>query len=139
MINFFYETKFEVEDERQYKDWILRVILSEGKLLQEVNYIFCDDYYLHKINMEYLDHDTYTDIISFDNSKNKHLAGDIFVSIERVKENAKELNEVFEEELRRVLVHGILHFCGYNDKSKEEKSLMRSKEDEKLKLFHVER
>ena len=139
MINFFYETKFEVDNESKYKDWILRVILSEGKLLEEVNYIFCDDYYLHKINMEYLNHDTYTDIISFDNSKDKYLAGDIFVSVERVKENAVELNELFEEELRRVLIHGILHFCGYKDKTQEEQSLMRSKEDDKLRMFHVER
>ena len=139
MINFFYETDFKVPNEEQYSEWIMRVILSESKLLQEVNYIFCDDYYLHKINMEYLNHDTYTDIISFDNSKHKHIAGDIFISVDRVKENAQELKELFEEELRRVVVHGILHFCGYKDKTKEEEALMREKENEKLIMFHVER
>ncbi len=90
------------------------------------------------INQQYLDHDTYTDIISFDNSVGAILNGDIFISTERVEENAKEYNEDFETELKRVMIHGILHYCGYKDKSESESLVMRQKEEEKIKLFHVE-
>ena len=103
-----------------------------------INYVFCDDKYLLKINQHFLNHDTYTDIISFDNSMGNELHGDIFISTERVRENAIIFEVSFEEELRRVLVHGVLHLCGYKDKTKEESDLMRSKEDEKLAMFHVE-
>jgi len=103
-----------------------------------LNYIFCDDDYLHEINVKYLDHDDYTDIISFENSVGNILHGDIFISTERVQENAEKFNIEFEEELLRVMAHGLLHFCGYKDKTKEEASLMRKKEDEKIKMFHVE-
>ena len=116
----------------------MAVVGSEGKNLEEVSFIFCDDQYLLKLNQEYLDHDTYTDIISFDNSLGNALAGDIFISVDRVKENASDFGVEFEEELRRVLAHGILHFSGYKDKTEEQASLMRQKEDEKLKMFHVE-
>jgi len=138
MINFNYETDFTLGDEQAFSDWLSSVIESENKSEGEINYIFCDDEYLHKINVEYLDHDTLTDIISFDYSVGNELNGDIFVSIERVADNAKDFNVSFTEELKRVLSHGILHYCGYKDKTEEEAQLMRSKEEEKMKMFHVE-
>ena len=138
MINFNYETDFNLDNEEAIEAWLGNVIVSEKKKVGEINYIFCDDEYLHKINVEYLDHDTLTDIISFDYSMGKELHGDIFVSVERVKDNATDFNVSFEEELKRVLVHGILHYCGYKDKGEAEELLMRSKEDEKIAMFHVE-
>lgn len=138
MISFNYETDFELELEAQYEDWISRIIESEGFDEGEINYIFCDDEYLHKINVEYLDHDTLTDIISFDYTVGNLIQGDIFVSIERVKDNANDFNVSFEDELKRVLSHGVLHYCGYKDKSPKDEALMRSKEEEKMQMFHVE-
>nr|WP_315205672.1 rRNA maturation RNase YbeY [uncultured Flavobacterium sp.] len=138
MINFNYETDFNLDNEEATAAWLGYVITSENKKEGEINYIFCDDEYLHKINVEYLDHDTLTDIISFDYSMGNELHGDIFVSVERVKDNAADFNVSFEEELKRVLVHGILHYCGYKDKGEAEELLMRSKEDEKIAMFHVE-
>lgn len=138
MIDFNYETEFKLADETKLSKWVSQVILSEEKKEGEINYIFCDDSYLHKLNLEYLKHDTLTDIISFDYSVGNELNGDIFISVERVRENAITYNVPFENELRRVLVHGVLHYCGYKDKSEEDEKIMREKEDEKLKLFHVE-
>lgn len=138
MINFNYETDFELDNEGAIEQWLQLVIKSEGKKEGEINYIFCDDEYLHKINVEYLQHDTLTDIISFDYCVGSELNGDIFVSIERVKDNAVDFNVDFDHELKRVLVHGILHYCGYKDKSETDKVLMRNKEDEKIAMFHVE-
>ena len=138
MIEFNYETDFILNNEIQYSDWISRVIISENKTEGEINFVFCDDEYLHKINMEYLNHDTLTDIISFDYSLGNLLSGDVFISIERVKENAIDFDVSFDEELKRVIVHGILHYCGYKDKLELDTSIMRTKEDEKIKLFHVE-
>ena len=138
MISFNYETDFELDNEAHYEDWISRIIESEGFDEGEINYIFCDDEYLHKINVEYLDHDTLTDIISFDYTVGNVLQGDIFISIERVRDNANDFNVSFEEELKRVLSHGVLHYCGYKDKSPKDEALMRSKEEEKMQMFHVE-
>ena len=138
MINFNYETDFNLDNEEAIAVWLGNVIMSENKKEGEINYIFCDDEYLHKINVEYLDHDTLTDIISFDYSMGNELHGDIFVSVERVKDNAADFNVSFEDELKRVLVHGILHYCGYKDKGEAEELLMRFKEDEKIAMFHVE-
>ena len=138
MISFNYETDFELDNEAQYEDWISRIIESEGFDEGEINYIFCDDEYLHKINVEYLDHDTLTDIISFDYTVGNVLQGDIFISIERVQDNANDFNVSFEEELKRVLSHGVLHYCGYKDKSEEDEALMRAKEEEKMQMFYVE-
>ena len=138
MINFNYETEFTLENEQAFEDWLSRVIVSENKNEGEINYIFCDDEYLHKINLEYLNHDTLTDIISFDYSMGNELNGDIFVAIERVKDNAADFNVLFDDELKRVVVHGILHYCGYKDKSEVDEALMCSKEDEKIAMFHVE-
>lgn len=138
MISFNYENDFELQNEDQIATWISAVILSENKKEGDINYIFCDDDYLLNLNEQYLDHDTLTDIISFDYSVGNELHGDIFVSIERVRDNAQDFNVSFEEELKRVLVHGVLHFCGYKDKSADDEQLMRTKEDEKIKMFHVE-
>ncbi|WP_348661354.1 rRNA maturation RNase YbeY [Croceibacter atlanticus] len=137
MINFFTETEFTINED-EINSWLLSVIASEGKNLGEINYIFCDDAYLLSINQQYLDHDTYTDIISFDTSEGNDLSGDIFISVERIKENAQQFNVSVDDELKRVLAHGILHFCGYKDKTDDEAKLMREKEDEKIKMFHVE-
>lgn len=138
MISFNYETAFELADEKAYSDWLSKVISSENKTEGEINYVFCDDDYLHKINLEYLQHDTLTDIISFDYSVGNELHGDIFVSVERVADNAKDFEVSFAEELKRVLVHGVLHYCGYKDKSESEERIMRQKEEEKMAMFHVE-
>ena len=138
MINFNYETDFTLENEEAIATWLSNVIVSENRKEGEINYIFCDDEYLLKINLEYLNHDTLTDIISFDYSVGSELNGDIFVSVERVKENAVDFNVPFDEELKRVIVHGVLHYSGYKDKSEADEKLMRSKEDEKLAMFHVE-
>ncbi len=137
MIIFNYETDFELEDEALLSVWISDIITSENKKEGEINYIFCDDDYLHKINLEYLQHDTLTDIISFDYSVGNELHGDIYISIIRVKENAHDFKTPFDEELKRVMAHGILHYCGYKDKLESESDLMRIKEDEKITMFHV--
>jgi rRNA maturation RNase YbeY len=137
-INFYSENEFILEDTNRYAEWIERVIASENMKLEEINYIFCDDEYMLKLNVEFLDHDTYTDIITFNNNVGTILEGDIFISTERVKDNAQTFGVIFEEELRRVLSHGILHLCGFNDKTEEESLIMREKEEEKMKLFHVE-
>ena len=138
MVTFNYETDFMLIDEKKHADWVCTIIRSEGFLVGEINYIFCNDDYLHAINMQYLNHDTLTDIISFDYTEGKLISGDIFVSVERVKDNALDFKVSFEEELKRVLAHGVLHYCGYKDKTKEDALLMRNKEEEKILLFHVE-
>ena len=138
MISFNYESDFSLEQEEVYASWIETIVESENKILGDISYIFCDDEYLHTINMQYLNHDTLTDIISFDYTEGDIISGDIFVSIERVVDNAKDFNVPFDEELKRVLAHGVLHYCGYKDKSEEDALLMRTKEEEKIKLFHVE-
>ena len=138
MINFNYETDFTLENEDVYASWLSNVISSENKKEGEINYIFCDDEYLHKINVEYLNHDTLTDVISFDYTMGNEISGDCFISVERAKDNASDFNVAFDEEIKRVLAHGILHYCGYKDKTDADEVVMRSKEDEKIALFHVE-
>ncbi|MCH2193737.1 rRNA maturation RNase YbeY [Kordia sp.] len=138
MISFHYETQFELTNEGQIEQWISKVIASEDKREGDINYIFCDDEYLHKLNVEFLNHDTLTDIISFDNSVGNELHGDIFISVERVADNAKDFKVSTEEELRRVMVHGVLHYCGYKDKTHKEQEEMTAKENDKLEMFHVE-
>ncbi|TDQ28683.1 rRNA maturation RNase YbeY [Tenacibaculum caenipelagi] len=135
MIAFNYETEFQLNNEENTSKWIETCIEKEGFELGEINYIFCDDAYLHKINIEFLQHDTFTDIISFDYTLGKLVGGDIFISVERVKENAKEFDVSFENELHRVIIHGILHYMKYKDKTDEEKQLMRSKENECLEIL----
>lgn len=138
MINFNYESDFSLDNEEAVAAWMSEVIASENKKEGEINYVFCDDEYLHKINVEYLDHDNLTDIISFDYSMGNEINGDVFISVERVRDNANDYEVPFETELKRVMVHGVLHYCGYKDKGEEDERLMRSKEDEKLAMFHVE-
>lgn len=137
MITFNSETSFTLKNQKKLVKWIGDVISSEGFQDGEINYIFCDDSYLNKINQEFLNHDTFTDIISFDYTLGKEVGGDIFISIERVLENAEKFNEEFETELHRVMIHGILHFMGYKDKTKKDKTLMRTKEDEKIFILNT--
>jgi rRNA maturation RNase YbeY len=138
MINFNYETDYQLVSEKSYSNWISKIVGTEYGEVAQLDYIFCDDAYLREINMKYLKHDTYTDIITFDYTDGKKISGDVFISIDRVKENAKIFNVPFETELRRVMAHGILHLLGYGDKSEDEAVIMRTKEEEKMELFHVE-
>ncbi|MCC8359536.1 rRNA maturation RNase YbeY [Salinimicrobium sediminilitoris] len=138
IINFYSENDFELERVSSYESWVKNVISTEGKKTGEISFVFCDDEYLLEINQKYLDHDTYTDIISFDASVGNILNGDIFISTERVSENADSYEVKFSEELKRVIIHGVLHLCGYKDKTPEEEKIMREKEEEKMKMFHVE-
>jgi probable rRNA maturation factor len=136
-ISFFDEdAKFNLNQKLKHKKWLKEIALREEYKIGELNYIFCSDEYLYNINLEYLDHDTYTDIITFDNSELENLIeGDIFISIDRVKENAIKENEGFDHELRRVLSHGLLHLLGYKDKTKKEADLMRKMENQSIQLF----
>jgi probable rRNA maturation factor len=139
MIVFFNEDiDFKFQGKNKFKSWLKKVADKEGFSINNLNYIFCSDEYLHKINLEYLDHDTYTDIITFDNSEDESsIEGDIFISIERLRENSQTLNIVFEEELKRVIVHGLLHLCGYDDHTPEDKAEMRRLESEYMLNFLV--
>ena len=137
MISFNYENDFNLDNEAEISAWISDVIVSENKKEGDINYIFCNDDFLLNINQQYLNHDTLTDIISFDYSVGNELHGDIFISTERVTENALDFGVSFSDELLRVLSHGVLHYCGYKDKSEADELLMRNKEDEKIKMFHV--
>lgn len=138
MITFNYETEFTItKNIDAIKKWIKNAILQEKYSLGELNYIFCDDTYLLKINREYLNHDTLTDIISFDYTIGKQINGDIYISIDRIKENAKLYKTTFYNELLRVMIHGVLHYCGYKDKTDADKKIMRSKEDYYLSLQNI--
>ena len=134
-IRFFSEDiSFELKKKNGIKRWIKHAILSEHHKLNNLTFIFCSDEYLLNINRQYLDHNTYTDIITFDNSeKPGSLTGDIFISVERVQENAGRFHVSQDDELHRVMIHGVLHLLGYKDKNKQSKSMMTSKEDEYLK------
>ena len=134
MIAFNSEIDFILDNQGDTGNWIIQTIDKEEFKLGEVNYIFCSDDQLLEKNIEFLNHDTLTDIISFDYTMGKLISGDIFISIDRVIENAKTFNTDFKDELNRVMIHGILHYCGYKDKTVDDKSLMRSKEDYYLTL-----
>lgn len=135
MINFNYETDFKIQYEHKLSTWIVDAILNEECKAGDINYIFCDDAYLHKLNVEFLEHDTLTDIISFDYSVGKELHGDLFISVERVTENANEFGVDVLEELRRVVIHGVLHLCGFKDKTVDEANQMREKENYYLSVY----
>lgn len=135
MIHYFFENIPEIEIASTTEEWLKNLIQSEGKKLGKITYVFCDDDYLLKVNQSFLQHDYYTDIITFDYVKGKTISGDIFVSLPRISENASTLSKEFENEFRRVLAHGILHLCGYKDKTEDEQKEMRSKEDYYLNLF----
>lgn len=133
---------FEVEDidfvlpgEQTTAQWIQSIITLENCRLVSLQYIFCSDEYLHGINLEYLNHDTYTDIITFPYAAPPAIHGDLFISVDRIRDNAAQLSLDFEEELRRVMVHGVLHLCGYGDKTPKEANIMRQKEDQALQHF----
>jgi len=132
MILFNYETDFILNEEQIIQDWIMNVVKENGFEVGEINYVFCDDEYLHKLNVEFLKHDTLTDIISFDNTLGNLLNGDIFISIDRIKDNAKDFKVTFEEELHRVMIHGVLHYMGFKDKSDDDKREMRNQENQAL-------
>lgn len=142
MIAFICEIKFKLSNEKSFRNWLNFAINSyfKEKSITKTNkhrltYIFCDDKYLLSINQKHLGHDYYTDIITFDCSENNIFDADMFISIERVEENAKELHESFDKELKRVMIHGLLHVMGYQDKSEDEKKIMREKEDFYIALF----
>ena len=139
MILFHSETNFHLPSKLLHKRWLAAIAKQEGYTIGDLNYIFCDDAYLLKINLEYLNHDTLTDIITFDYVENKVLNGDIFISIERVTEKSKLCSVPFDQELLRVLSPGLLHLCGYKDKSDEDAAIMRSKEDSSIQLFSTVR
>lgn len=129
--------EFDLQEPERVKKWITHVVRTRGKRVGEVNYIFCDDAYLIEVNRAYLDHDTYTDIITFDYVAGNIISGDIFISIERVKENARLFDTSFEHELHRVLIHGIHHLLGQGDKSETEAKQMRNLEEESLKIWNT--
>lgn len=128
-------TSFKISQKRVYKKWIQAIAGEEGKRVGDIYYLFCDDNYLLSINQHYLQHDTYTDIITFDYSEEKIISGDVFISIDRVRENAEKFSVDFHEELLRVISHGIFHLCGYKDKTKQEEKKMREKENHAIQLF----
>lgn len=136
-INFFEEdVTFKLPQKTSIKTWIKKVVQEEGARLHELNFIFCSDPYLKQVNVEYLDHDYFTDIITFDNSEEEGiLEGDIFISIDRVQDNSQQFSTSFDTELRRVIIHGVLHLIGYGDKSNDEQTLMRQKEDQYVSLY----
>ncbi|MBM3425424.1 MAG: rRNA maturation RNase YbeY [Bacteroidetes bacterium] len=138
-IHFFSEDlAFELPEKLRRKRWLKQLANSRGFRIGELNYVFCSDEYLYRMNVDYLNHDTYTDIITFDNSeKTGLLEGDIFISVDRVQENAKTLTVEEATELTRVLAHGLLHLMGHKDKTKEEASLMREKEEEAIELYRL--
>ena len=134
MIDFNYLNDFNLGNEEELRSWIQFVLDEEDRELGEISYIFCDDDYLYDINVNYLNHNTLTDIISFDYSLGKVVSGDIYISTERVKENAGDRRVDFEDELHRVMIHGVLHYIGYRDKTEEDTREMRRKEDYYLSL-----
>ena len=135
MIKFFSNTSFRLANKDRISLWLLDVIKNEEKILNEISYNFCSDSELLKVNKEFLNHDTLTDIITFDYSGLSGLSGEVLISTERVKENAQEFSQVFNVELRRVMVHGVLHLCGFKDKTDADKLIMTQKEDFYLSRF----
>ncbi len=126
---------FKIKQSRLLKQWVKAVVEQQGKHLGEVSYVFCSDEYLLEMNREHLQHDYYTDIITFDYGQGQVVSGDLFISIDRVRDNADNERVAFEEELHRVMIHGILHLLGFKDKKKEEQEVMRLEENQALVLF----
>lgn len=135
MITFEYIAESPFKPSVQHKIWLQKVIRKEGKVPGDISYIFCDDEYMLGQNQTFLNHDTYTDIITFDQCFGSVVSGSILISLDRVKENADKFGKTFENEMLRVVVHGTLHLCGYKDKTDEEAKVMRQKEDESLALL----
>ena len=137
MIEFHSEIKFVLKNQRELKKWIEDVIISENKELGYINYVFCSDEYLLERNIKYLNHDTLTDVISFNYCEGDIISSDIMISIDRIKENSIIFENSFSDELHRVMIHGVLHLIGYDDKTKKEKQTMRNKEDFYLKKLCI--
>ena len=135
IISFHSVGTFSLKTEDAVTVYINAITEEESREVGDITFVFCDDNYLHKINSEFLDHDTYTDIITFDYSSGSQLISEIYISTERVEENAEKFNETFENEIHRVMIHGVLHLCGYKDKLTEEKQIMRNKENHYLSLL----
>ena len=134
-ISFHSVGKFSLDNESTIEACINTLAKEESRKVGDITFVFCDDSYLHKINLEFLDHDTYTDVVTFDYSVGNELVSEIYISTERVEENAKKYSETFENEIHRVMIHGLLHLCGYKDKLSEEKKIMRDKENHYLSLL----
>lgn len=135
-INFYSEDiEFSLSNQQQYVDWIFSFVADYKKAVSEVSYVFCSDSYLLAMNKEHLDHDFFTDIITFNYNVGNTISGDIFISIDTVRDNAKEFKTTFADELRRVMAHGVLHLCGFNDKTDAEQIEMTKQENECLKAF----
>ena len=136
-IDFVYNTDFELSNKEQVSDWVLRVINSKGYKLGNLVYAFFNDEDLKDLNIRFLKHDYYTDVISFDETADQVVSGNIAISVDRVKENANQIGVDFEEEMHRVIIHGVLHFIGFNDKTISEKKEIREQEALALSMFHV--
>ncbi|APD06795.1 endoribonuclease YbeY [Flavobacteriaceae bacterium UJ101] len=135
MIYFFSENNFVLKNQKTIISWIEKIVSLHQGEIEQINYIFCDDDYLLKINQDFLQHDYYTDIITFDNSIGKKIEGEIFISTDRIEDNSCHFKVSFEEELRRVLIHGILHLLGFKDKTEDQQKQMTQKENEALQLY----
>ena len=137
MIEFSSQNDFVLEQSERVESWLKAAALKESYGIDSLGYVFCSDDFLLEINQQFLDHDTLTDIVTFDYTEGTILNGEIYISTDRVADNAKDFNVDFDTELRRVIIHGLLHMCGYGDKTDDEKSHMRKKEDEYLALWDV--
>ena len=137
-LEFIYSTDYSLSNEKLHSDWIINVVLSENFHVGNVVFAFFDDQEVKKLNKKFLNKNYYTDVISFDESSDRLINGNIAISVDRVKENALNFKCTFPDEMRRVMVHGLLHFMGYNDQNEESIKIMRKKENEKIKMFHVE-
>jgi rRNA maturation RNase YbeY len=135
-IGFFTESiRFRLRNKKSIRTWISEAVINEGKTPGEISVIFCNDSFLLDMNLRYLNHDTLTDIITFEYNEGQVISGDIFISIERVKENTRLFSKSFRDELHRVIIHGVLHLCGYKDKTTKDTATMRQKEEEYLALL----
>lgn len=128
------EIDFQLKKKKKVRNWLIELAKTEDKTIEELNYIFCSDEYLLEVNKEHLDHDYFTDVITFDYCEDNLISGDIFISIDRVKENAASFGKTFKNELRRVMAHGLLHLMGYKDKNEADEAEMRKMEDFALEL-----
>ena len=137
-LDFIYNTDYVLTNEELHYSWIKSVISSENYDLGNIVFAFFNDEDVKKLNMKFLNKDYYTDVISFDETNDKIISGNIAISVDRVKENSKKFKSTPQDEMRRVMVHGVLHFMGYNDQNKKSSALIRKKENEKIKMFHVE-
>ena len=137
MIDFVYNTDFRLTNKEVFSRWLISVANDEGFLIDTLVFLFVDDNEILEMNKKFLKHDYYTDVITFGDFKDKKISGDIAISIERVLDNSKTYGVEFEDELKRVMVHGLLHIMGYNDKASNDKSVMSQKEKKAIKMFHV--